>query len=59
MTREMRTALISIGDDYGYMDDTWPDMVDDMVVCLMNDFDVREDMAEAMIDDLFRNGIPR
>lgn len=55
MTHEMRTALINIGDNYGYMDDTWPDMIDDMVVCLMNDFDVPEDEAEVMVNDLFKN----
>jgi len=47
----VEAALSIIGERYGYSDDSWPDMVDAMVVMLVDDYGMSNSTAERIVDE--------
>lgn len=55
MTNEVKSILRGIGQRYGYLDDSWPDMEDDMTCGLMDELNISETSAERLVDEFINH----
>jgi len=51
----VNAVLSAVGEKFGYMDDSWPDMRDEMVVSLIDAFEIDEDVAEKLAAEFLEN----